>query len=168
MEDSKNALFVEPNAYIYKFNNESNKKIKKVVFREPYENAPNFYFDNHFHKGNCDCVPNKNEKDCNKYDKCNSHHDCNCNQNKSNFGFDIKSLMPILNSFNKGGMSGLDINSLSSLFGLGGGLDFQKLLSNPQLITSVLSMFGGKKKTNVKKEEIVCTDYEIKKYTKVE
>ena len=171
MEDSKNALFVEPNAYINHFKPKDEvKPIKKVVFSEPYDCMPTFHINNNFEKGDCNCVPNK---DCNNHNNCNSHHvDCICNKNnqcnnKPSFGFDIKNLMPILNSFNKGCVGGLDLNSISSLFNSGGGFDFSKLLSNPQLITSVMSMFGGKKKTSTKKEEIVCTDYEIKNYTRV-
>jgi len=188
MEDSKNALFVEPNAYINHFNKNDDckvKPIKKVIFSEPYDCMPNFYFDNHFEKGDCNCVPNKKDKDCNnnnRHHNCNcnnenmhQNHDCNCNQNykgnnnqnKSNFGFDIKNLMPILGGLNKGGVGGLDLNSISSLFNSGGRFDFSKLLSNPQLITSVMSMFSNKKKSNMKREEIICTDYEIKNYTKV-
>ena len=188
MEDSKNALFVEPNAYINHFSKKEKtevKPIKKVVFSEPYDCMPTFHINNNFEKGCCDCVPNKKEKDCNKHNhhrdwNCNNenihqNHDCNCNQNhkcdnnqsKPNFGFDIKNLMPILNSFNKGGIGGLDLNNISSLFSSGGGFDFSKLISNPQLITSVMSMFANKKKTSIKKEEIICTDYEIKNYTRV-
>ena len=176
MEDSKNALFVEPNAHINHFKKKEKtevKPIKKVVFSEPYDCMPTFHINNNFEKGCCDCVPNKKDKDCNKHNDCSSHHaDCNCNKNtqcnnKPNFGFDIKNLMPILNSFNKGGVGGLDLNSISSLFNSGGGFDFSKLISNPQLITSVMSMFSGKKKTSTKKEEIICTDYEIKNYTRV-
>ena len=178
MEDSKNALFVEPNAYINHFNKQEKcdvKPIKKVVFSEPYDCMPNFYFNNHFEKGDCNCVPNKKDKDCNSHhadSTCNenfSHqHNCNCNNhNKPNFGFDIKNLMPILSSFNKGGVGGLDLNSISGLFNSGGGFDFSKLISNTQLITSVMSMFTNKKKSNTKKEEIICTDYEIKNYTRV-
>lgn len=165
MEDSKNALFVEPNAYINHFNKQEKcevKPIKKVVFSEPYDCMPNFHIDNNFHKGDCECV---NKKDChqsNQHD-CKPHPPCN----KPNFGFDIKNFLPILSSFNKGGFGGLDLNSVSSMFNSSGGLDFSKLLSNPQLITSVMSMFGGNKKTSTKKEEIVCTDYEIKNYTRV-
>ena len=176
MEDSKNALFVEPNAYInyYKHKEKCDvKPIKKVVFSEPYDCMPTFYINNNFEKGGCECVPNKKNKDCNNRNNCNFHDvDCNCNKNnqcnnKPNFSFDIKNLMPILNSFNKGGVGGLDLNSISSLFNSRGGFDFSKLLSNPQLITSVMSMFANKKKSNIKREEIVCTDYEIKNYTRV-
>ena len=171
MEDSRSALFIEPNAYINHFKPKEMcevKPIKKVVFSEPYDCMPNFHIDNNFHKGDCECV-SKKEKDCNMHD---NHHDCNqnhkCdNKGKPNFGFDIKSFLPILSSFNKAGIGGLDLNGISSMFNSGGGFDFSKLLANPQLITSALSMFGGKKKTSTKKEEIICTDYEIKNYTRV-
>ena len=139
------------------------------MFSEPYDCMPNFYFNNHFEKGDCNCVSNKEQKDCNNH---NYQHDCDCHKNsqcnnKSNFGFDIKNLMPILSSFNKGGVGGLDLNSISSLLNSAGGFDFSKLLSNPDLIKNVLSMFGGVKRTIKHKEDVVCTDYEIKNYTKV-
>lgn len=186
MEDSKNALFVEPNAYINHFNKKDKcevKPIKKVVFSEPYDCMPNFYFNNHFEKGDCDCVSNVHQQNCKCNDKninknhscdCNQNHDCNCSQNhncknhnKSNFGFDIKNLMPILSGLNKGG-SGIDFNSISSLFSGNGGFDFSKLLSNPDLIKMAMSLFSGKNKKTKPKEEIICTDYEIKRYTKVD
>ena len=178
MEDSKNALFVEPNAYINHFNKTDKcevKPIKKVVFSEPYDCMPNFYFNNHFEKGDCNCVNNVQQQNCKCNDKnintnhscdCNKNHDCN-NHNKSNFGFDIKNLMPILSGLNKGG-SGLDLSSISSLLSnSGGGFDFSKLLSNPDLIKSALSLFSGKNKKIKPKQEIICTDYEIKRYTKL-
>jgi len=194
MEDSKNALFVEPNAYIKNFNNKTKcevKPIKKVVFSEPYDCMPNFYFDNHFHKnengyfdnhfqkGNCDCVTKSKHTNCNSKHDSNfcfdNKDDCNCNksynskfQEKGGFGFDIKNFLPILNSFNKGGAGGFNVSSLSSLLGnSNGGFDFSKLLSNPNLIKNIFSLFGGKKQTALKKEDVVCTDYEIKRYTKV-
>ena len=175
MEDSKKALFVEPNAYINHYNTKENcevKPIKKVVFSEPYDCMPNFYLNNNFEKDCCECVNDKHTQNCNCNNK-NIKHDCNCGQNqkcdnnKPMFGFDIKNLMPILNSFNKGGIGGLDLGSISSMFNSSGGFDFSKLLNNPQLITSVMSMLGGKKKSSTKKEEIICTDYEIKNYTRV-
>lgn len=182
MEDSKNALFVEPNAYINKFNRFENceiKPIKKVVFSEPYDCMPNYYFNNHFEKGDCNCVPNKKSKDYHNHNQdkkfnCNTeNYDCNCNQNskcnnatnKNNLNFNLQSLMPLLSGFNKGG--GLDFNSISSLFNSGGGFDFSKLLSNPDLIKSALNLFTGKKGKSKPKEEIICSDYEIKRYTKV-
>lgn len=176
MEDSKNALFVEPNAYINNFNKKEKtevKPIKKIVFSEPYDCIPTFHINNNFEKGCCDCIPNKKHNACNKHENCNSRHgDFNCNNNsqcnnKPGLGFDIKNLMPIFSSFNKGNVGGLDLNSISSLFNSGGGFDFSKLISNPQLISSVMSMFINKKKTSIKKEEIICTDYEIKNYTRV-
>ena len=165
MEDSKKALFIEPNAYINYFKPKEKcevKPIKKVVFSEPYDCMPNFHINNNFHKGDCECV---NKKDCNQTNQhdCKPHPPCN----KPNLGFDIKNFLPILSSFNKGGFGGLDLNSISSMFNSSGGFDFSKLLSNPQLITSALSLFGGKKKTSTKKEEIISTDYEIKNYTRV-
>ena len=177
MEDSKNALFCEPNAYISHFNKEKVevKPIKKVVFSEPYDCMPNFYFNNHFQKGDC-CALNKKDKDCGNHDNCNSYradckcneknlHQNNCNHNKTNLGFDIKNLMPILSSFNNGNVGGLDLNGISSLFAGNGGFDFSKLISNTQLISSVLNTFAKRNKR--KKEDVVCTEYEIKNYTKV-
>lgn len=155
MEDSKNALFVEPNAYINNFNFEQNhiehkhKSIKKVVFSEPYDCMPNFRINNDFKKHNCDCVKPHKPPECNKKN-----------------GFDFKTFLPLLAKLNLGGNS--NINNISSLLSsIGGGMDFSKLLSNPDLIQNVLKMFTAKPKPNIKKEEIICTEYEIKNYTKV-
>ena len=55
MEDSRFALFSEPNAYIQRFDNRKQEKkefdIKKVVFQEPYEVLPDYHIKNDFN--NC-------------------------------------------------------------------------------------------------------------------
>ena len=161
MEDSRNALFIEPNAYLKNFNNKTKcevRPINKVVFSEPYDCMPNFYLDNNFQKGD----GSVKKKEHNKPNCCNfDNKNCDCNNsshNKQNFGFDIKSLMPILSGFNKG-VSGFDLNSISTLLSnSGGGFDFSKLIANPQLISTVMSMFTSKKKLNNKKEENIIAD----------
>lgn len=158
MEDSKNALFVEPNAYINNFNVEQKPfehkqtNIKKVVFSEPYDCMPNFRINNNFKKRNCDCVkPHKPPQDCNK--------------KQGGFNFDFKTFLPLLAKLNLGGNS--NMNSITNLLSnFGSNFDFNKLFSNPELIQTMLKMFN-KPKNFTQKEEIICTDYEIKNYTKV-
>lgn len=153
MEDSKNALFVEPNAYINNFNTEKHfeqTNIKKVVFSEPYDCMPNFRINNDFQKHNCECTkPHKPPHDC----------------KKGGLNFDFKTFLPLLAKLNLGGNS--NMNSITNLLSnFSGNLDFNHLFSNPELIQTVLKMFN-KPKNSSPKEEIVCTDYEIKNYTKV-
>lgn len=218
-EDSRLALFSEPNAFIQNFNNpkQKEKEIKKIVFQEPYETLPNFYINNNFTKHNCDCVKGHNSKDCNcdkdKHFRNNQsnnlfpkdnfcyNHDCNCNHENLNsknycqhddnchnvnssklngFGFDLKSLLPLLGMFNKGG--GADLGSIVSL--LNNNVKSQdgnnsnpmnlisSLLSNKDAVSGILNMFKGgglnmfNKKQSIKKE-LKTTDFEIKNYTRV-
>ncbi len=155
LEDSRNALFVEPNAYIQKFESTNINKPKKVVFQEPYESMPPYYLNNNFTKGDCGCLPKIKE-----------------NKNKQNQEFDFKNLMSLVSMFTKN----LNINDMVSMFtnGKDGGLNIQNLLSsvlsNKGMLGNVLNLFGGKKiiKDKLSKKEIIATDYEIKNYTKVE
>ena len=64
-EDSRNALYCDPNAYIQSVQKREKCEPRKVVFQEPYEQLPNFYINNNFIKRNCNCVKNYNAKDCN-------------------------------------------------------------------------------------------------------
>ena len=81
-EDSRLALFPEPNAYIQKFNKDCKEKgIKKVVFQEPYETLPNFYINNNFTKHGCDCVAKHNNHSNSKY----ANFDCNCNHRNNQY-----------------------------------------------------------------------------------
>ncbi len=105
-EDSRNALFTEPNAYIQKCNFDCDEKTKKVIFQEPYDRLPTFYLDNNFKKGNCNCVPKPKQKE--------GKPSCN-----NPFPFDIKNLLPLLSNLT-GGSGGLS-NLLSNL-GSNGGL----------------------------------------------
>ena len=207
-EDSRFALFPEPNAYIQNFNKptQKDKEIKKIVFQEPYECLPNFYINNNFTKRDCNCVKNNNSKGCtcdnikhlnNQYnnllpkDNCrfdnNSHcqHNENCNNTKSQknngFGFDIKSLFPLLSLFNKGG--GADLSQLVGLFNNSSNSQngnnsnpmnlISSILSNKDAMSGILNMFKGgglnlfgKKQTP--KKELKTSDFEIKNYTRVE
>ena len=202
IEDSRNALFCDPNAYIQQFKPE-NTEVKKVVFQEPYEALPNFYIDNNFSKHNCDCVKNKKSEfsfnnfsnnGCYNYgrsydmhNKQNKKFDCsmnnntnhNCNHSLENrqskgFNFDLKSLMPLLGIFNKGG--GTDLSNIVGL--LSNKNNFQdgnssnlisSILSNNNMISGLLNMFkGGLNKSKPTKKQIKTTDFEIKNYTRVE
>ena len=196
-EDSRFALFPEPNANIQRFEKRA-KETKKIIFQEPYETLPNYYINNNFTKHDCDCVSNqkrnfdynsKQHRDCNcdhdKNSNNQSNHDCNCNQNSSNnqngFGFDIKNLLPLLGLFNKGG--GADLSSLVGM--LNNANNSQKgnnsnpmslissILSNKDAMSGILNMFksGGLNlfgKKQTAKKELKTTDYEIKNYTRVE
>ena len=190
-EDSRNALFVEPNAYIQKYESKEKNNPQKIVFQEPYECLPNYYLNNNFKKGSCDCVlKNQNDKhksnlnnhDCN----CNriNHQDNNCNNDnkarQSGLGFDLKNLMPLFSLFNKGG--GANFGQLVGLLNNGnsrsGGMSnpmslISGLLSNQDAMSGILNIFKGgglnlfTKKQSTKKE-IKTTDFEIKNYTRVE
>ena len=218
-EDSRLALFPEPNAFVQNYDKvDKNKEIKKIVFQEPYETLPNFYINNNFTKNNCDCAKRPNSHDCNQCknysnycDNNNNHHknlfsnkdsfdkynhdsnfknfnssnhlkkDENVHQDNSQkqngFGFDLKSLLPLLGAFNKGGAD------LSQLIGLlnnssnsqnGNGFNpmnlISNVLSNKGTMGGLLNLFKGgdiNKKEAVKKE-INSTDFEIKNYTRVE
>jgi len=146
MEDSRNALFVEPNAYIQKVGKEE-KSPSKIIFQEPYESVPNFYMNNGFKKGECDCV----------------HKEKNDSPKSS---FDIKSLSPILS------MLGGETSGLSKLVqGLGSGGGFKDIIStiisNPEMISMVVKMFRKDENKSTNKT-INKSDLEIKNYTKVE
>ena len=149
-EDSRNALFVEPNAYIQKFDNPG--KTKKIVFQEPYECMPPHYLNNDFKKGDCDCL--KKSK---------------CEKQPTKTNFDFKNLMPLMSMFTKNS----NLNDIVSLFSKSGGVDLQNVLtsvlSNKDMLGGILKLFKGNKKQKIdNKKEIVTTDYQIKNYTKVE
>lgn len=146
MEDRRNALFVEPNAYIQRVEKKE-KSPSKILFQEPYESMPNYYLNNGFKKGECDCVHKEKPKE-------------------KNNGFDIKSLVPILGSFG-GEMSGL--SKILQGVGSGNGLQgiISTILSNPDMVKSVMKIFAkNEKKTS--REHIKKSDLQIKNYTKVE
>lgn len=155
-EDSRNALYCDPNAYIM---GKKQKEVKKVVFSEPYENVPNYYLNNNFEKGKCKfCDSDKKEKEDCKNSSC----------NKQNTSFSLNNLMPLLTMFGGKSSSGApDLTKILSSLGNGNGL--MSLLANKDIMSTVLSLFAGnqnKKKTSNK--EIISTDFEIKKYTRVE
>lgn len=164
-EDSRFALFSEPNAYIQSFRG-NKEKTKKVVFQEPYETLPNYYINNNFKKRDCDCVQNNgkhkdkcdckcnhdsfnqnqngcdhgfrfNEIDCNYQNK---NHDCKCNngdKKQNGFNFDLKNLMPLLGLFNKGG--GVDLSNLVGILGNGDKKQNENNSNPMNLISSILS-----------------------------
>lgn len=169
-ENSVNALFVEPNAYIQKCDNVCDST-KKVVFQQPYESMPNFYLNNDFKKRNCDCVSGKKKP-------CQPHECCDKPQNKDccvTNGFNLQKLLPLLGMF--GGGSNFDVSKITSILGgMNGGIgqsDFMStissIMSNKDLMANLLKSFTGSKLNSSKsnKEHIKSTDFEIKNYTRV-
>lgn len=171
-EDSRNAIFCDPHAFIQGC---EKKQIKKVVFAEPYDCLPNFYIDNDFKKHNCDCVPKSPKPPCPPPPKP-------CSPGLP-FNFDFKTLMPLLAGLlGKNGnddiaklLGNLPSNSSSS----SGGFDFQKIAGivtqNPKILKSILSIFKGgglgglfKKNKPTPEKSVKQTDHIIKNYTKVE
>lgn len=142
-EDSRNALFCDPNAYIQKIEKRDKCEPRKVVFQEPYDNLPNFYINNNFKKGDCNCISdnsknhnsNSNNHDCNCNHNSNNHqhqHNYNCNhENKnSNDGSNRDCDCNQGNSNNQNGF-GFDLKSLMPLLGMfnkGGGADLSSLV----------------------------------------
>lgn len=192
--DSRFALFCEPNAYVQNHKKEEcdTKGIKKIVFQEPYESLPTHYINNDFKKHNCDCVAKPKQNNL-KFENC---HDSFCNHEKPNskcgsenntghsgnkipkgFQFDLKSLLPMLGMFNKGG-------GMSQLVGLlnngnnqtGDGSNpmnlISSLMSNKDIMSGIMKFFGGGEKfsngASKTENKLKTTDFEIKNYTRVE
>ncbi len=178
-EDSRNALYVDPNAYIQKFEKSEKKQPKKVVFSEPYECMPSYYIDNDFRKGNCDCIPRPLKPHEHHCDKCEKSNNNNISPRKSNgFNFDLKSLLPLLNVFNKG--NGMDFGQIANLLNINKAENnnsnpmnlISSLLSNKDALAGILNMFKGGglnlfNKSKPTKKEIKSSDFEIKNYTRV-
>ena len=161
-EDSRNAFYIDPNAYICKPKKKEN--CKKIVFAEPYENVPNFYINNDFKKSEKCC--------CNSCAKPNSRLDNN-NENKAkpqNFlsGLNLQNLTPILSMFGGGGV---DLSKISGIVGnnQSGIMQLVTSFSNAKELPGFLNLFrnSNSKQTTIKKE-IKSTDYEINSYTRVE
>ena len=165
-EDSRCALYCDPNAYIKKFNKTEikHKERKKIVFQEPYETLPQFYINNNFTKHDCDCVKNKNNnlfKDKHDYDCNHANKNCdfnyrndNCYNDKNNnkgFGFDLKNLLPLLGNFNKGGganlsqLAGFLNNTSNSQNGNSSNPMnmISSILSNKDAMSGILNIFKG-------------------------
>lgn len=179
-EDSRNAIFCDPNAYVHGM---EHKEIKKVVFAEPYDCLPTFYIDNNFKKHNCDCIPKPPKPPCvpQKPKPC---------VPQMPFNFDFKSMMPILlGLLNKGGgdMAKLLTNftnqmpqNLDNAQTGQAGFNMQTLIENvmksPKMLEGVMSLFKGgglknlfnKKQKNTSSGETKQTDHVIKNYTRVE
>lgn len=195
-EDSRNALFAEPNAYIQSFNKQEkiDKKVKKIVFQEPYECLPNYYTKNNFTKKGCECI-SKHSKNVHDKQDCNCNHkhqnenqcDNNCCDKNNNhndkkpafFGFDLKNLMPILSLFGNGGNSGLGqmvglLNNSESALKNSNPMNFiSGLMSNKDAMNGILNLFKGGGlnflgKSKPSKQEIKTTDFQIKNYTRVD
>ena len=182
-EDSRNALFPEPNAYIQHFKKED-CQTKKVVFQEPYDTLPSFYINNDFKKGDCNCVPN--QKSPNK-------HDCNCSPFPPNFNdngqknehqheqnqqnspqFNLGNLLPMLGGMgnSSNGLGGI-LNMLGGgLSGLGGssGLDLSKIISGLGSggLSNILNLFKDKQNNKTTQKAIQSTNTNIKNFTRVD
>lgn len=154
MEDSRNALFVEPGAYVQHHTRPGEEK-KKIIFQEPYESIPRYYPKQELKPtGDCGCIHKKGHK----------------TEQKKTF-FDIKSLMPLLGAL---GQSGGGFNSVTNILsclsrGDGGGNIIKSLMSNPDMITNISKMFF-KSKSSEKKDSYQGkkSDIEIRNYTKVD
>ncbi len=175
-ENSQNAIFCDPNAFIQ---GAERKQPKKVVFAEPYDCLPTFYIDNNFKKHNCDCLPKPPKPPC-APPRPNCGGDCT-KPPKFTDGFSLKSLAPILLGL-LGKNGNTDITKLLSNFSPEQGttgFDIQKIIGlvgqNPKILESVLSMFKGgglgglfKKKAKPTEQKAKQTDHIIKNYTRVE
>jgi len=138
-EDSRNAIYCDPNAYIQR--NVKENETKKVVFQEPYDCLPKFYLNNNFKRHDKD-IPEK--------------HSCNHENNKQKNGFDLKNLMPMITKF----FNNKDMSNVIKLLGNGNGLNLSNIMSilgNGNL----LSGFSSKKKENkeIKNSEICIKDF---------
>ena len=140
-EDSRMALFPEPNAYIQKCNKDICEP-KKVVFQEPYESMPAFYINNNFKKGNCDCIPKPK-----KQEPCHNKCACDTKQGNKSSGFDLKNVLPLLGMLNKGG--GADLSSLVGMLNNNSQTNnnpmnfISSLMSNKDMMSGILNMFKG-------------------------
>lgn len=157
--DNSQALFSEPNAYIQHFDKPKEKcEPKKVIFQEPYENAPEFFIDNNFKKGDCHCA-NPKPKPC---------------ETRRPF-FDFKNLLPLLCGLLKNNKTFSPLISILS-DNKDGNFDPQKLIStlmqNPSALNGIMSMLKGggfnlfKKKDE--KPQMKSTEFPIKDYERVD
>ncbi len=165
-EDSRFALFTEPNAYqnIVNTSKKVETQAKKVVFSEPYESLPAFYIDNNFKKGNCNCIPKPKPKP----------HPGPPPNNCFSFPFDFKTILPLLSGLIKGGNSNL--TSILNIFekqnnenqnqGLNLPNIVQTLISNGGL-DGILNIFKPKAKSKAPTED-ESSEINIKNYTRIE
>ena len=157
----------------------NNKQLDNLFLKDVYNHNNRDYNCNHGnHNSNNKCNHDKNTNE-----KC--HNDKNSKQN--GFGFDMKSLLPLLSMFNKSG--GADLSQLVGLLNSGvnsqnqNGLQSENksnpislissILSNPNAISGILNLFKGSglnlfNKKQPAKKQLKTTDFEIKNYTRVE
>ena len=149
MEDSRNALFVEPGAYIMRYE-KSDKTPKKIIFQEPYESMPSYRMHEISHRAT------RSE------DRSNTH------ESKNASPFNLSALSPILSMFGGGGLGNVG-DIMSSLNG-GGLMNFvNSLMTNPNMMKNVIGLFNKKESNESSaRHEIKKSDLEIKNYTKVE
>jgi len=181
MNENVEALYCDPNAFI-KIKKDTPKKIKQIVFSEPYDCLPNYYVNYGFKKGSCECIPKHKEENC-KHKNSKDNKNCGCGNNSNPFSSllgGITNFLPMLlngknnnlgnvfSQLNSGVNGDFELGKLLSNFKIGSGNEFLgQLLSNGDLISKVLGMFKSDKSQNDKFNDIVTTDYEIKKYTRV-
>ena len=178
MKENVDALYCDPNAFIKK-EKENSKKISRVVFSEPYDCLPNYYVNYGFKKGNCECLPKRKDDKCEQKGLHKNKCECgNVNPFSSLLGGLTNFLPMLLNGGNEGIakiFSSLSAGSgNSSMNGLFSALNnnpqnnlLGQLFSNGDLITNILSVFKSNSKNKDKVRDIISTDYEIKKYTRV-
>lgn len=178
MNENVEALYCDPNAFI-RPNKDNPKKIKQVVFSEPYDCLPNYYINYGFKKGGCECIPKHKEENC-KHKNSNDNKKCECSTNPNPFSSllgGLTNFLPmLLNGGNDGIAKAFSNSGLGDNLGVGNLLSnfagaennlFGQLLSNGDLISKMLGMLKINKTQNDKVKDIISTDYEIKKYTKV-
>ena len=162
--DSKNALFVEPNAYIQNYGKEK-KGIKKIVFSEPYESLPSYHINNDFKKHNCKCIPD-HKPDCSK-------QNCQSNNTTNNF-FDFKNFLPMLTGFLG---KGFDMSSVSKILNNNQNQSGDMMSNIMNILSSdmgknILGLLGKKSTKNTKKNsekyhKIKSSDIEIDNFKRV-
>lgn len=154
IEDSRNALFVEPNAYIQNYSRQDKTKTQatKVTNPLPYERI-----------GETPVWDNPNKNNNNQMQQ----------NNPSRSGFDMKNIMSLLGALGKGKS---DISGIMNLFGgmgqqkpranSNGFADFiSTMLSNKDMLSTISNLFLKKNDSSTSKEE---GDFVINNYTKVD
>ena len=186
-EDSRYALFSEPNAYVNK-DVRVKTQAKKVVFSEPYETLPNYHINNNFNKKyqNKNAETIKNPKHFQNNENRNYQNNENRNQNAQNFHsnnsisnplsslagqFNLQGLLPLISKLFSSNANGLGnvLSVLNNQNNQGGGL--ASLLSNPEVLNSAIGLFknfNNKKPNKIIENKIKSTDFLIKDYVKVD
>lgn len=174
-EDSRNALFVEPNAYIQHYDDKKKEQgIKKIIFSEPYESAPPMYYNSN-HQNSGGGVESRGQTNSN-FQNNQSQNNSNFSQPQNNFRqmFDFKNIMSLLGALGKGKS---DLGGMMKLLGGNQGQEksssmglnsILSLLQNKDLLSGLLNMFSKPKKNKSAENNEKSTDFVIKNYTRVE